>query len=108
VDVEASGFLMDFKNLVTPIRSADCPPHNAGTQRFKGLSPAFPVHDPKTSWPRATYSYHDARFTDYVPDFGGVPRSLRGKRLEMSATISRRLTSSTRRSAGFWAASMCI
>jgi outer membrane receptor protein involved in Fe transport len=32
-----------------------------------------------------TYSFHDARFRDFVQDFGGVPTQLSGKRLEMSA-----------------------
>ena len=30
------------------------------------------------------YARHDARFGDYVQDFGGVPTQLDGKRLEMS------------------------
>ena len=33
---------------------------------------------------RASASYHDARFRDFVTDFGGVATQLRGKRLEMS------------------------
>ena len=33
---------------------------------------------------RATYSLHDAEFTDSVQLFGGVPTQLAGKKLEMS------------------------
>ena len=34
---------------------------------------------------RATYSFHDATFEDYLTEFDGVPTQLAGKRLEMSA-----------------------
>ncbi len=86
VEVEASGFLMDFKNLVTPISVGGLPALiNAGKERFKGFESGvslFLAHDVTA---KATYSYHDARFTDFVQDFGGVPTQLAGKRLEMSA-----------------------
>ncbi len=86
VDVEASAFLMDFKNLVTPISVGGLPAlTNAGTQRFKGFESGVSLFMTKDVMANATYSYHDARFTDYVQDFGGVPTQLAGKRLEMSA-----------------------
>ena len=34
---------------------------------------------------RATYSFHDGKFVDFVQDFGGVNTQLAGKRFEMSA-----------------------
>jgi outer membrane receptor protein involved in Fe transport len=34
---------------------------------------------------RATYSYHDGKFVDFVQEFGGVPTQLAGNRFEMSA-----------------------
>jgi iron complex outermembrane receptor protein len=84
--VEASGFLMDFKNLLTPISVGGLPAlTNAGTQRFKGFESGVSLFMTKDVMANATYSYHDARFTDYVQDFGGVPTQLAGKRLEMSA-----------------------
>ena len=52
VDVEASGFLMDFKNLVTPISVGGLPAlTNAGTQRFKGFESGVSLFMTKTSWP---------------------------------------------------------
>src|SRR6266550_1388033 len=67
VEVEASGFLMDFKNLVTPISVNGLPALiNAGKERFKGFESGvslFLAHDVTA---KATYSYHDARFTDFV------------------------------------------
>src|SRR5207245_8566854 len=86
VDVEASGFLMDFKNLVTPISVGGLPAlTNAGTQRFKGFESGVSLFMTKDIMAKATYSYHDARFTNYVQDFGGVRTQLAVKRLEMSA-----------------------
>ncbi len=86
VDVEASGFLMDFKNLVTPISVGGLPAlTNAGTQRFKGFESGVSLFMTKDVMAKATYNYHDARFTNYVQDFDGVPTQLAGKRLEMSA-----------------------
>jgi len=100
---------MDFKNLVTPISVGGLPAlTNAGTQRFKGFESGVSLFMTKDVMANATYSYHDARFTDYVQDFGGVPTQLRASGWKCPPTISRRLASSTRRTAGFWAASMCI
>jgi iron complex outermembrane receptor protein len=86
VEVEASGFLMDFKNLVTPVSVGGLPAlTNTGTQRFKGFESGVSLFTTHNVMAKATYSYHDARFTNYVQDFGGVPTQLAGKRLEMSA-----------------------
>jgi len=86
MEAEASGFLMDFNNLVTPVSIAGVPSLiNAGSQRFKGFETGtsfFLQHDILA---HASYSYHDARFTNFIQDFGGVPTQLAGKRLEMSA-----------------------
>lgn len=85
-EVEASGFLMDFKNLVTPVEINGLPAlTNAGTSRFKGFESGVSVFATHDVTAKATYSYHDARFTDFVQFFGGVPTQLAGKRLEMSA-----------------------
>ncbi len=86
VEVEASGFLMDFKNLVTPVEVNGLPALvNAGSSRFKGFESGVSVFTTHNVMAKATYSYHDSRFTDFVQFFGGVPTQLAGKRLEMSA-----------------------
>jgi iron complex outermembrane receptor protein len=86
VEAEASGFLMDFSNLVTATTVGGLPALiNAGTQRFKGFESGMSAFLPRDFVANATYSFHDARFTDFVQDFGGVPTQLGGKRLEMSA-----------------------
>jgi iron complex outermembrane receptor protein len=86
IETEASGFYMDFNNLVTPTSINGVPILiNAGKQRFTGFESMVAVHLPKNFMARATYSFHDAIFTDFVQDFGGVPTQLAGNRIEMSA-----------------------
>lgn len=85
-EFEASGFLMDFSNLVTAVDIGGLPGLiNAGEERFKGFESGLSFFLPRNVIARTSYSYHDARFTDFVQDFGGVATQLAGKRLEMSA-----------------------
>ena len=84
-ELELSGFLMDFDNLVTAVDIGGVPGLiNAGKQRFKGFESGLSFFLPKNVIARGSYSYHDARFTDFVQDFGGTPTQLAGHRLEMS------------------------
>jgi len=86
MDVEASGFLMDFSNLVTSVTLGGLPALiNAGMQRFQGFEAGTALFLRSDIIARANYSFHDARFTNFVQDFGGVPTQLGGNRLEMSA-----------------------
>lgn len=86
VEAEASAFLMDFNNLVSATSVGGVPALiNTGTQRFKGFESEIALFLPKSVIARATYSFHDATFTDFVQDFDGVPTQLAGNRLEMSA-----------------------
>jgi iron complex outermembrane receptor protein len=83
---EASAFLMDFENLVLATTVNGLPAlTNAGTERFQGLETGASVSLRSDILLRATYSFHDARFQDFVQQFDGVPTQLGGKRLEMSA-----------------------
>jgi iron complex outermembrane receptor protein len=86
VDVEASVFQMDFKNLVTATIVNNLPALiNSGKTRFKGFEVATDVQLPHAVFARASYSFHDGKFVDFVQEFGGVPTQLGGKRFEMSA-----------------------
>lgn len=86
MEAEVSVFLMDFENLVTATSVGGVPSLiNAGKERFKGLESGMSLFLRHDVIARATYSLHDARFTDFVQDFDGVPTQLAGKRLEMSA-----------------------
>ena len=82
---QASTFLMDFSNLVVSSSSNGLPVLiNAGRDRFSGAElEADYALSSETRW-TAGYSYHDARFRDFVQDFDGTPTQLAGKRLEMS------------------------
>src|SRR5262249_29122684 len=85
--VEATAFLMDFTNLVIA-RTVNGLPSliNAGTQRFKGLELGTSWYLPQSVMLRASYSFHDATFIDFIQEFDpGVPTQLGGKRLELSA-----------------------
>lgn len=86
VDLEASGFRMDFENLVTATIVNNLPALiNSGRTRFKGVELEGEIRLPYSTLARATYSYHDGKFVDFVQDFGGVPTQLAGNRVEMSA-----------------------
>ena len=86
VDVEASAFRMDFENLVTATVVNNVPALiNSGTTRFQGMEIATDLRLPSALFARASYSYHDGKFVNFVQAFGGVPTQLAGKRFEMSA-----------------------
>jgi outer membrane receptor protein involved in Fe transport len=84
--LDAGVFLMDFENLVVA-RTVNGLPGliNAGTQRFSGLETGAVAQVSRDVSVRASYSFHDAHFRDFVFEFDGVPTQLEGKRLEMSA-----------------------
>jgi iron complex outermembrane receptor protein len=86
LDFEASAFRMDFESLVTSTIVNNLPALiNSGKTRFKGVELASEIRLPYSSYVRATYSFHDGKFVDFVQDFGGVPTQLAGNRFEMSA-----------------------
>jgi iron complex outermembrane recepter protein len=86
VNAEASVFRMDFTNLVTATVIDGLPALiNSGETRFKGVELAGDARLIAGLFGRATYSFHDATFVDFVQAFDGVPTQLGGKRLEMSA-----------------------
>jgi iron complex outermembrane receptor protein len=85
LDVEASGFVMDFDNLVVARTVNGLPGlENAGQSRFKGVEAQAGWRVRKGLSLRGAWSWHDARFRDYVTEFDGVPTQLAGSRLEMS------------------------
>jgi outer membrane receptor protein involved in Fe transport len=86
LNVEVSGFVMQIENIVLAQTINGLPNLiNGGTQRFQGIETAADVNLPHSLIGRATYSYHDATFRDFVQEFDGVPTQLSGHRLEMSA-----------------------
>jgi iron complex outermembrane receptor protein len=85
-DLEASVFQMDFTNLVTATIVNNLPALvNAGKTRFKGFELAADLRVAGATYARASYSFHDGKFVDFVQDFDGTPTQLAGKRFEMSA-----------------------
>jgi iron complex outermembrane receptor protein len=85
-DWEVSAFQMDFKNLVVAQEVDGLPALvNAGAERFKGFEVEAEYHFLPNLLGRATWSYHDARYSDFeqLAD-NGEPEQLRGNRLEAS------------------------
>jgi iron complex outermembrane receptor protein len=84
---ELTAFQMDFENLVVSQANEEGLPElvNAGSERFKGIELETQGRLRPDLWWEASYSWHDAKFRDFVQDFDGVPTQLRGNRLEMSA-----------------------
>jgi iron complex outermembrane receptor protein len=86
MEAEASGFLMNFDNLVTASNVNGVPSLiNAGKQRFQGFESSIVCFFAKQVIVRGTYSFHNATFSDFVQDFNGVPVQLAGRRLQVSA-----------------------
>jgi outer membrane receptor protein involved in Fe transport len=84
-DWEVSAFQMDFANLVVSQVVDDLPALvNAGKERFQGVELEVEARLAADLRWQAVYSYHDARFRDFLREFDGVPMQLRGNRLEMS------------------------
>lgn len=85
---EASGYFMDFSNLVISTVDQNGNPGlgNAGNEHFKGFETGASVFLPHDFLARTTYTYQDARFINFLFDFGdgNGPTQLAGKRLEMS------------------------
>jgi len=90
---------MDFKNLVTPISVGGLPAsqcRNAALQGVESGVSLFMTKDVMARQPTATTT-RGLLITCRIS--AEYPRSLRAKRLKCPPTISRRLTSSTRRRA---------
>jgi len=86
LDVEASGFRMDFENLVTSTVVAGLPSlQNTGSTRFQGFEVAAEARAPHNLSGRISYSFHDGTFVDFIQAFGDTNTQLAGKRFEMSA-----------------------
>lgn len=84
--LELSAFRMDMENLVVSQNVGGVPTLiNAGSERFRGVELSAGVRLRSDLYWRTSYSLHDARFVDFVTDFGGVSTQLGGNRLEMSA-----------------------
>ena len=76
---------MDFHNLVIAQSIGGLPAlTNAGQTRLKGVELSANWLIREHLFARASWSYHDARFRDYLTEFDGDPTQLAGKRIEMS------------------------
>jgi iron complex outermembrane recepter protein len=82
---DVSTFQMDFSNLVvSTLRDGQPALESAGRERFRGVDVDLDYGLLEELHWELGYSYHDARFRDYVQNFDGTTSQLAGKRLEMS------------------------
>jgi iron complex outermembrane receptor protein len=86
LDWEFSYFHMNFSNLVIPDNAGGLPSlQNAGKERFKGAEIEGDWHLSDDFRVRATYAYHDARYTDRPVELeDGSVVNYAGNRLEAS------------------------
>jgi iron complex outermembrane receptor protein len=88
LDWEVSVFEMSFSNLVVGQVDPDGLGHlvNAGRERFKGVEIETEYRFSRDAVLRAVYSYHDARFRDFIDvTDDGTNVQVAGDRLPMSA-----------------------
>src|SRR4030095_7520632 len=72
--LELAGFLSDLDNLVVSQSVGGLPAlTNAGTVRLKGLELTVVDRIGETFYVRGSYALHDARFGDYLTQFGRGP-----------------------------------
>ena len=86
IELEVDAFTMKLKDIVVGEEAAPGTPgiENGGEQKLEGIDFEARGRFLDGLWARFAWSYHDARFEDFVQDFGGVPTQLKGNRLEMS------------------------
>jgi iron complex outermembrane receptor protein len=88
VEWEASGFLMNFSNLVVATNVGGLPAlTNAGEEQFKGFESGVSLFLPHNLIARTNYTFHDATFTHFsqlAEDGGGDIEVFDGKRIEVS------------------------
>jgi outer membrane receptor protein involved in Fe transport len=86
IEIEVDAFTMQLKDIVVGEEAAPGVPgiENGGEQKLEGIDIEARGRFFDGLWARFAWSYHDARFEDFVQDFGGVPTQLSGNRLEMS------------------------
>lgn len=88
MELEASGFFMNFSNLVVATIIGGLPAlTNAGEEQFKGFETGGSFFLPHNLIARANYTFHNATFTHFsqlAEDGGGDVEVFDGKRIEVS------------------------
>jgi iron complex outermembrane receptor protein len=89
LDYQAGAFLLDFKNLLVTTTDADGNPlvQNAGGERLKGIELEARYHVMPDVSVAGSFSYHDARFTQFIAAEGGENIDASGNRLTMSPLL---------------------
>jgi len=77
---------MNFSNVVVATQVNGLPAlENVGEETLEGAEAELSWRFASDLRAQVTYAYHDAKFGDYLADFGGTLQQLDGNRIEMSA-----------------------
>lgn len=89
LQIEASLFQLDFKNLVVATTNSNGDPilQNAGGERLRGVEAEARLQLVPDLLLASSLSYHDARFTHYIADEGGENIDGSGKQLTLSPHV---------------------
>lgn len=89
LQIEASLFQLDFRNLVVTTTDAEGNPifQNAGAERLKGLEAEARWQLAPDFLVASSFSYHDAKFTHYIADEGGANIDVSDNQLTLSPHV---------------------
>jgi outer membrane receptor protein involved in Fe transport len=89
LQIEASFFQVDFRNLVVATTDADGDPifENAGGERLRGIEAEARLLLAPDLLLASAFSYHDATFTHYIADEGGTNIDASGNQLTLSPHV---------------------
>lgn len=89
LQLEASLFQLDFKNLVVATTDVDGNPifENAGGERLRGAEAEARFELAPDLLVASSFTYHDARFTYYIADEGGANIDASGNQLTLSPHV---------------------
>jgi outer membrane receptor protein involved in Fe transport len=86
LDIELEAFLMNLQGIVVAGEEGGLPGlENGGDERLQGLELEVRGRMVESLFGRFAWSYHDAKYLDFVKDLGAGPVQLEGNRIEMSA-----------------------
>lgn len=89
LQIEASLFQLDFRNLVVATTDEDGDPvfENAGGERLRGVEAEARWQVAPDLLVATAFSYHDAKFTHYIADEGGTNIDASGNQLTLSPHV---------------------
>ena len=86
LELELEAFLMDLNGIVVAGEAGGLPTlENGGNERLQGVEFEARGRIVDNLFARFAWSFHDAKYQDFIKDLGAGPVQLNGNRIEMSA-----------------------